>query len=38
MKVMLKKLVKESEEKEAHIKLHEEKIGKLTRKLDKQLP
>ena len=37
MKAMLKRLIKENEEKEAHIKLHEEKIASLTRKL-KKLP
>ena len=34
MKVVLKRLIKEDEEKEAHIKLHNEKI---TRKLKKQV-
>jgi len=38
MKAMLKRLVKENEEKEAHIKLHEEKIARLTRKLEKRPP
>jgi len=37
MKAMLERLVEESEEKEVRIKLHEEKIARLTRKLEKQL-
>ena len=36
-KAMLEMLVKENEEKEALIKLHEEKITMLTRKLERQL-
>ena len=36
MKAMLELLVKESEEKEAHIKLQEEKIARLTRNLEKR--
>ena len=36
MRAMLELLIKESEEKEALIKLQEEKIAKLTRKLEKQ--
>ena len=36
MKAMLEWLIKESEEKEARIKLQEEKITRLTRKLEKQ--
>jgi len=36
IKAMLERLVKESEEKEAHIKLREEKIARLTRKLEKR--
>jgi len=36
-KTMLKELVKENEEKKAHIRLWEEKIARLTRKLEKQL-
>jgi len=36
MKAMLKRLIKENEEKEAHIKLHEEKITRLIRKLEKR--
>jgi len=36
MKAMLERLVKENEEKKARIKLHEEKIVRLTRKLEKQ--
>jgi len=36
MKAMLEQIVKESEEKEAHIKLQEEKIARLTRKLKNQ--
>jgi len=35
MKAMLERLVKESEEKEARIKLQEEKITRLTKKLEK---
>jgi len=35
MKAMLERLVKENEEKEARIKLHEEKIARLTKKLEK---
>ena len=35
-KAMLERLVKKSEEKEARIKLQEEKIARLTRKLEKQ--
>jgi len=35
IKAMLEHLVKENEEKEACIKLHEEKIARLTRKLEK---
>ena len=37
MKTMLEKLTKESQKKEVYIKLQEEKIAKLTRKLEKQL-
>jgi len=37
MKAMLEKLNKDSKEKEAHIKLQEEKIAKLTTKLETQL-
>jgi len=37
MASMLQKLTEESEEKEARIKLHEDKISKLTRKLEKWL-
>jgi len=37
MKVMLERLVKENEEKEVHIKLHEKKITRLTKKLKKRL-
>ena len=37
MKAMLEWLVKESKEKEAHIKLQEEKIARLTRNLEKWL-
>ena len=36
MKAMLERLVKENEEKEAHIKSQEEKIARVTRKLEKQ--
>jgi len=36
MKAMLEQIVKESEEKEAHIKLQEEKIARLTKKLKNQ--
>jgi len=36
MKAMLERLVKESEKKEARIKLQEEKIARLTRGLKKQ--
>jgi len=36
MKAMLKRLVNESEEKVVRIKLQEEKIVKLTRKLEKR--
>jgi len=36
MKAMLELLVKESEEKKARIKLQEEKIGRLIRKLEKR--
>jgi len=36
IKAMLERLVKDSEEKEARIKLQEEKIARLTRKLEKQ--
>jgi len=36
MKAMLERLIKENEEKEARIKLHEKKIAKLTRKLKKR--
>ena len=36
MKAMLEQLIKENEEKEARIKLHEKKIAKLTRKLKKR--
>jgi len=36
MKAILEKLTKESEEKEACIKLQEEKIAKLTKKLEKR--
>ena len=35
MKAMLERLIKESEEKEAHIKLQEEKIARLTKLLEK---
>jgi len=35
MKLILEKLTRESEEKEAHIKLQEEEIAKLTKKLEK---
>jgi len=34
---MMERLVEENEEKDVHIKLHEEKITRLTRKLEKQL-
>jgi len=34
-KAMLERLIKESEEKEAHIKLQEEKIARLTKLLEK---
>jgi len=34
MKAMLEKLVKKSKEKEVHIKLHEKKLVKLTRKME----
>jgi len=37
MKAMLEIFVKESEEKEARIKLQEEKIARMTRKLEKRL-
>ena len=37
MKAILEKLTRENEEKEARIKLQEEKIAKLTQKLEKQL-
>jgi len=37
IKAMLKRLVKENEEKEARIKLHKEKIARLTKKLEKRL-
>ena len=37
MKAMLERLIKESEEKEVCIKLQEEKIARLNRKLEKQL-
>ena len=37
MKAMMERLTKKSEEKEACIKLHEEKIAKLTKKLKKWL-
>jgi len=36
IKTMLERLVKENEEKEAHIKLHEENIARLIRKLEKR--
>jgi len=36
MKAMLERLVKESEEKEVRINLQEEKISRLTRKLEKR--
>jgi len=36
MKATLEKLVKANEEKEAHIRLQEEKIIRLTRKLEKR--
>ena len=36
VKAMLERLIKESEKKETHIKLQEEKIAKLTRKLEKR--
>jgi len=36
MKAMLRKLTKENEEKEVCIKLQEEKIARLTRKVEKQ--
>jgi len=36
IKAMLERLVKENEKKEACIKLHEEKIDRLTRKLEKR--
>jgi len=35
MKAMLERLVKENEEKEVRIKLHKEKITRITRKLEK---
>ena len=35
MKAMLEKLVKENEEKEGHIKMQEQKITRLTKKLEK---
>ena len=35
MKPMLERLVKENEEKEVRIKLHKEKITRITRKLEK---
>ena len=38
MKAMLERLVKDSEEKEAHIKLQEEKIARLTRNLRSSQP
>ena len=37
MKAMLERVVKENEEEEARIKLHEEKIVRLTRKLDNSI-
>jgi len=37
MKAMLERFVKESEEKEARIKVYEEKIARLTKKLEKHL-
>jgi len=37
MKAMLERVIKESEEKEVHIKLPKESIAKLTRKLQKWL-
>ena len=37
MKAMLEKLVKENEEKDVHIKLQEEKIVRLSKKLEKRL-
>ena len=37
MKAMIERLVNENEDKEACIKLHEEKIARLTRKLEKWL-
>jgi len=36
MTAMLERLVKESKEKEARIKLQEEKIARMTRKLEKR--
>ena len=36
MKVMLERLIKENEEKEARIKLHKEKITRLTGKFEKR--
>ena len=36
MKAMLEQFVKESEEKDVHIKSQEERIARLTRKLEKQ--
>jgi len=36
MKAMLESLIKEKKEKEASIKLHERKIARLTRKLEKR--
>ena len=36
MKAILEKITRYNEEKEAHIKLQEEKIAKLTRKLEKR--
>jgi len=36
IKVMLERLVRENEEKEVRIKLHEEKIAKLAKKLEKR--
>jgi len=36
MKAMLEQFVKESEEKDVHIKSQEKRIARLTRKLEKQ--
>ena len=37
MTAMREKLIEENEEKEAHIKLQEEKVARLTKKLERQL-